>query len=573
MYGSNTVEPGPFLFIKREVLLATATLASETASGTLGPSDTPGSLTTTSSANGTATGTSTGGGYTSTSFVGNTPSTVLFFLALAVGVFIALLFIFFTVRYFVRAKYGLHIYSFSQRERAGGFGRGPGPRPGLGSRAAQIHGPLSMGRGSVSPTANAELREHMEFIRGHLYLRLQIMDHRVLVSGRRRRRRRRGRYSRMRKLSEQEVETLFPKKTYHDWLNGGQERDHEIRDGAVQEGDVPKAVPEVASEVVAGSSADEDASAPPATDTSDTGEMIELRNLQSIPIVEEVPTLPLSAPEPLNSVDSDTTSATESKIDDVLHFSSGSCAICLEVIEDEDVVRGLICGHVFHADCLDPWLTKRRACCPMCKRDYYTKDTNAEGEGTAAVDAQNAENDDQDDTISIDLETLRNDPALRAIFQELAPLQERVRMIVLDEGLSNLRIEESAQELADSKYSNVIKRIWWKLMGISKKDLFNWAVIHFYRARPQNPAAPTDPITTDQTSIDPTSTDPTSTDPTSTDPTSTDPIVTDSTPDLNISPGPTVSNNQSQNSLPEPTPEPNPEPISETARNIVEQRV
>jgi hypothetical protein len=35
-------------------------------------------------------------------------------------------------------------------------------------------------------------------------------------------------------------------------------------------------------------------------------------------------------------------------------------------------VRGLACGHAFHAVCLDPWLTTRRACCPLCKADYYT---------------------------------------------------------------------------------------------------------------------------------------------------------------------------------------------------------
>jgi hypothetical protein len=32
----------------------------------------------------------------------------------------------------------------------------------------------------------------------------------------------------------------------------------------------------------------------------------------------------------------------------------------------------LTCGHAFHAVCLDPWLTSRRACCPLCKADYYT---------------------------------------------------------------------------------------------------------------------------------------------------------------------------------------------------------
>lgn len=57
---------------------------------------------------------------------------------------------------------------------------------------------------------------------------------------------------------------------------------------------------------------------------------------------------------------------------DCLTAPGDTCAICIDTIEDDDDVRGLTCGHAFHAVCLDPWLTSRRACCPLCKADYYT---------------------------------------------------------------------------------------------------------------------------------------------------------------------------------------------------------
>lgn len=66
-----------------------------------------------------------------------------------------------------------------------------------------------------------------------------------------------------------------------------------------------------------------------------------------------------------------------------------SCAICLDIIEDDDDIRGLICGHAFHASCVDPWLTSRRACCPLCKADYYVpKPRPQPAEGQAASDRQ-----------------------------------------------------------------------------------------------------------------------------------------------------------------------------------------
>lgn len=64
-----------------------------------------------------------------------------------------------------------------------------------------------------------------------------------------------------------------------------------------------------------------------------------------------------------------------------------SCAICLDIIEDDDDVRGLTCGHAFHASCVDPWLTSRRACCPLCKADYYVpKPRSQPTEGASATD-------------------------------------------------------------------------------------------------------------------------------------------------------------------------------------------
>jgi hypothetical protein len=69
-----------------------------------------------------------------------------------------------------------------------------------------------------------------------------------------------------------------------------------------------------------------------------------------------------------------------------LGTAGDTCAICIDTLEDNDDVRGLTCGHAFHAVCVDPWLTSRRACCPLCKADYYTpkpRPTPADGEATS----------------------------------------------------------------------------------------------------------------------------------------------------------------------------------------------
>ncbi|XP_027001748.1 RING finger protein 150a isoform X2 [Tachysurus fulvidraco] len=43
-----------------------------------------------------------------------------------------------------------------------------------------------------------------------------------------------------------------------------------------------------------------------------------------------------------------------------------NCAVCIEGYKANDVVRILPCRHVFHKNCVDPWLQEHRTC-PMCK--------------------------------------------------------------------------------------------------------------------------------------------------------------------------------------------------------------
>ncbi|KAH7156269.1 hypothetical protein EDB81DRAFT_756754 [Dactylonectria macrodidyma] len=73
-----------------------------------------------------------------------------------------------------------------------------------------------------------------------------------------------------------------------------------------------------------------------------------------------------------------------------LEAPGDSCAICIDTLEDDDDVRGLTCGHAFHAVCVDPWLTSRRACCPLCKADYYVPKPRPVPEGGDAAAANNA---------------------------------------------------------------------------------------------------------------------------------------------------------------------------------------
>lgn len=483
--------------------------------------------------------------------IGSTPSAVLFFLALGVGVLIAFLFIFFTIRYFIRIKYGVNLSGLSRRNFYNYQSQSNNNDDNdNGSRNNSVINEHSF----AHIFTTTEVQDQLQYIREHHYLRGEIIDRRLnygseSLSARRRRRRlqrrrrrRRGRFAKMKKLTIEEVELLFPKKSYSSWLNGGKQQDIEKRGGMLYEeeehqhqeqqqeqSDINNTIHVSDEQNSCETDGDDDNSTLPTlytsnanTNTNNIGNSsssndIEMKKLtiishddNEIDLADGITTSPITT----STNEKDQIITDDDIIDQhSLHFDSGSCAICLEIIEDDDIVRGLICGHVFHAECLDPWLTKRRACCPMCKRDYLFKrdyhdpnnnhgiieensgnSNNTDGNNNNNRNEENQNNndnnnveddndnnddvdDDDDDSLSIDLEELRNDPALQLMLQELIPPGERVRMILNDSRYNELNLEERGHEISNKKYGKFFKIIWWKLMGISKIDLFNWAVL------------------------------------------------------------------------------------------------
>ncbi|KAJ1986291.1 E3 ubiquitin-protein ligase rnf13 [Coemansia spiralis] len=64
-----------------------------------------------------------------------------------------------------------------------------------------------------------------------------------------------------------------------------------------------------------------------------------------------------------------------------------SCVICLEEYVVDDEVRVLPCGHVFHDQCITPWLLRPKSKfheCPMCKTPCFPEEAARKAKEEAA---------------------------------------------------------------------------------------------------------------------------------------------------------------------------------------------
>lgn len=54
-----------------------------------------------------------------------------------------------------------------------------------------------------------------------------------------------------------------------------------------------------------------------------------------------------------------------------LRRSTAFCAVCKDEIVVEEKVRRLPCAHLYHGDCIVPWLSIRNTC-PLCRYELPT---------------------------------------------------------------------------------------------------------------------------------------------------------------------------------------------------------
>lgn len=54
-----------------------------------------------------------------------------------------------------------------------------------------------------------------------------------------------------------------------------------------------------------------------------------------------------------------------------------SCPICTEEFTEGELIamsKNIDCSHVYHTDCIIPWMMKSHDECPMCRNDFLVEE-------------------------------------------------------------------------------------------------------------------------------------------------------------------------------------------------------
>ncbi|CAN8268987.1 unnamed protein product [Cochlearia groenlandica] len=74
---------------------------------------------------------------------------------------------------------------------------------------------------------------------------------------------------------------------------------------------------------------------------------------------------------------------------DMLKSEMNQCAVCMDEFEDGGDVKQMPCKHVFHQDCLLPWLQLHNSC-PVCRYELPTDDTDYENRAQGVQGGQSS---------------------------------------------------------------------------------------------------------------------------------------------------------------------------------------
>lgn len=58
---------------------------------------------------------------------------------------------------------------------------------------------------------------------------------------------------------------------------------------------------------------------------------------------------------------------------DMSQYDNHVCIICQNDLMSTDTVRMLSCHHIFHDECVTPWIIDKNGTCPLCKRDLKSE--------------------------------------------------------------------------------------------------------------------------------------------------------------------------------------------------------